>query len=103
MYKPNFSGDTPQAQAAQAYTCIACEQQVQTIGGHLYVEDRADIARMPVCEPCFIRKVQDTAFSNRINARIEKMIRLSELQELCQRLGAPKEAFDLMATVAGLI
>jgi hypothetical protein len=103
MYKPNFSGDTPHAQAAHTYLCVACEQQVNSIGGQADIEGRTNIAPMPVCGPCYARAAHDIAFRQRVDARIEKTVRLFELQELCQRLGAPKEAFHYMATVAGLI
>lgn len=88
---------------ASTYSCIACEQQIQTVGGRLHVEDRVGIAPVPICEPCCARSAHDIAFRQRVETRFQTKVRLYELQQLCQRLGAPQEAFHFMATVAGLL
>ena len=79
------------------YTCLGCDQQVNTIGGQFDSADAPDVKPIPVCAPCYVRVVHDQNFERQIEARVEQQICIAQLQKLMQGLDVPPAALSAMA------
>jgi hypothetical protein len=74
------------------YRCVGCEQQVETIGGYLYVEQSTPLIAVRFCESCAPKMGNSAGFREAAESRAMPYANREVVEDLAAKLGITVES-----------